>query len=137
MAINKEKNTNLQITISKADFERLEKVNDLLNTLLGVDLTKSQTIAFLIRNYGKSPLNNGVDIIGNREPKQATKPQTNINYQAQLKALKDKTGASFTELEKMTGISASTLKKYASGIQQPKAENEQLLINAFKNYGIK
>lgn len=132
MAINKDKNTNLQLTISKADFKRLEEINKLLNTLLGVDLTKSQTIAFLIRNYGKSPTNNNIDAV---EPK--AKPQANINYQAQLKALKDKTGASYTELEKMTGISASTLKKYASGTQAPKADNLKLLLDAFKNYGIK
>ena len=61
--INKSKNKNLQLTLSNADYERLEQVNDLLNTLLGVNLTKSQAVAFLIRNYGNTPLNKSVDVV--------------------------------------------------------------------------
>lgn len=137
MAINKDKNINLQITLSKKDAELLNDIAANLTTLLNIDLSKSQTIAFLIRNYGKNPLNNNVNAVKQREDKPTAKANNKaINYQAQIKALKDKLNVSFTELERITGISASTLKKYASGTQQPKAKNEQLLLNALKVYGI-
>lgn len=131
--INKSKNINLQITLSKADSERLNNIVESLSALLDIELTKSQAIAFLIKNYGKKPLNNNGEVI-------KTSPNISpngVDYSAQVRALKDKTGASFTELSVMVGIPTSTLKKYANGTQKPKGENEQLLLKAFKTYGIK
>lgn len=131
MAINKNKNVNLQLTISKQDSERLLKIQEQLSALLGVEITKSQTIAFLIKNYEKAPRI--------QEPKQ--KPnraiKENINYQSQILALKDKINVSYPKLSQIIGIPTSTLKKYASGTQQPQGENEQLLNDALKRYGIK
>ena len=134
MAINKTKNKLLQITLSNADYDRLNQIADLLSTLLGVDLNKSQTIAFLIKNYGKSPLNSENDVVANRQPKSQ---KDGINYSAQVKALKDKLNVSFPRLSQMLGIPEATLKKYASDKQRPKGENEQLLKDALKKYGIK
>ena len=131
--INKTKNQLLQITLSKSDYERLINIQESLSALLSIDLNKSQTIAFLIKNYGKSPLNKEIDFI-NEKPRAS---KNNINYQAQIRALKDKLNVSFTELSAIVGIPSSTLKKYANGTQQPKGENEQLLNDALKKYGIK
>lgn len=131
MAINKNKNVNLQLTISKQDSERLLKIQEQLSALLGVEITKSQTITFLIKNYEKAPRI--------QEPKQKTNRaiKGNINYQSQILALKDKINVSYPKLSQIIGIPTSTLKKYASGTQQPQGENEQLLNDALKRYGIK
>lgn len=56
MAINKEKNGNLQLTISKADLEQLEQIRADLSEFLNIDLSKSQTITYLIKNYDKTAL---------------------------------------------------------------------------------
>lgn len=129
--INKNNNVNLQLTISKADNEKLLMIQESLKNLLSIDLTKSQTIAFLIRNYQGQKATN-------QEPKANTKkPKSNINYQGQLNALKDKLNVSFHELSQILGIPQSTLKKYAYGQQNPSGENEKLLLDALKRYGIK
>lgn len=131
MAINKNKNVMIQITISKADNERLSAIQDELSANLSIELSKSQTIAFLIKNYGARPT---APTPRNDEPR-AKKGA--INYQAQIIALKDKLNVSFTRLSEILGIPASTLKKYASGTQQPKNENEQIIKQALARYGIK
>ena len=133
MAINKDKNQLLQITLSKADIERLFIIQNELSDLLSIELNKSQTIAFLIKNYGKNPIKHEINKI-NTQPRAS---KNNVNYQAQIRALKDKLNVSFTQLSAMLSIPASTLKKYANGTQKPKGENEQLLNDALKTYGIK
>lgn len=134
MAINKTKNQLLQITLSKQDLERLFVIQAELSETLDIDLNKSQTIAFLIKNYGKTPLKTGNDPITERQPKATN---NGINYSAQVKALKDKINVSYARLSELLGIPSATLKKYASGIQSPKGENQQLLNDALKKYGIK
>lgn len=131
--INKSKNQLLQITLSKADYERLIAIQNELSERLSIELNKSQTIAFLIKNYGKLPLNQQIDVI-NTKPRASKK---GIDYQAQILALKDKLNVSYSKLGEIVGISPSTLKKYVSGIQRPKDENEQLLLQALKRYNIK
>ena len=133
MAINKTKNTNLQITISKSDLERLTEISEQISELLGIQLNKSQTISFLIKNYGKTSANKKADAI-NTQPRAS---KNGFNYMAQIIALKDKLNVSYTRLGEIIGIPPSTLKKYANGTQQPKAENEQLLKDALMKYGIK
>lgn len=133
--INKDKNNVLQITISKTDSAKLDEIQTHLSAFLNIDLTKSQTIAFLIRNYSTKP---SAKPTTTETPKQAPKGvSSGVNYSAQIKALKDKLGVSFTRLGEILGIPPSTLKKYASGTQQPKAENEQIIKTALANYGIK
>ena len=128
--INKKNNVNLQLTISKKDFERLEEIKKELKGLLTIDFTKSQTISFLIRNYGKSTLKS-VDI-----NKGATN-QSDFNYQIAVKTLKEKLKKTYSELSKITQVSESTLKKYALGLQNPNGNNKILLDETLKKYGLK
>lgn len=127
--INKEINTNLQITLKKEDYETLLMIQKSLIDLLAVDLTKSQTIAFLIRNY-QTPKDK-------ENTTKNTAKNKGVNYQAQINALKDKINVSYTRLSQILGIPESTLKKYAYGKQQPKEQNEKIIIDALKKYGIK
>lgn len=126
--INKDKNTLLQITLRKSDYEKLLNIKTMLINALKIDLSKSDTIAYLINNYDASPK-------GETKPKKQTK--NGLDYGAYIKMLKDRANASYTELGQMLNIPPSTLKKYASGTQTPKGENEQKLLNAFKRYGLK
>lgn len=133
MAINKANKTSIQITISKSDLERLTEISDQLSQLLQIDLNKSQTISFLIRNYGKSTANKRADAVST----QTTATQSGFNYMSQIIALKDKLNVSYPRLSQLIGIPESTLKKYARGKQKPQGDNEQLLKDALMKYGIK
>ena len=131
MPINKETSKIIAISLKNDDLSKLEIITADLSQKIGLKLTKSQTIALLINNYGQE---------STKKAKEQPQPRTlknNVNYGAQIRALKDKLHASFTELAQMLDIPASTLKKYASDTQQPKAENEQKILNALKRYGIK
>ena len=128
MPINKDTTKLIAISLNNDDFLKLEIINQDLGQKLGLKLTKSQTIALLIKNYGQESKA--------KEP-QPKPRKTALNYGAQIRALKDKMRVSFTELGQMLDIPPSTLKKYASDTQQPKAENEQKILNALKRYGIK
>ncbi len=130
MAINKDKNVLFNITISKADNEKLNIIVADLSQDLGINLTKSQAIGILIKNYKKE------------SPKATTKPQKkaysdNYNYQSQIQALKLKLNVSYPHLAEIIGIPLSTLKKYAYGQQQPKDENAKLIKQAIARCGIK
>lgn len=122
-------NVNIQITLTQDTANKLNAIAEDLSDKLCLNVSKSQAITFLINNYGKTA-------------KSESKPQPKakasaINYQAQIRALKDKLGVSFTELSNLLDIPPSTLKKYASGAQQPKEENEEKIMQALKRYGIK
>lgn len=128
--INKDKNVLFNITISKTDNEKLNIIVADLSQDLGLNITKSQAIALLIRNYKKE------------KPKAEYKPpkkayNDNYNYQGQLKALKDKLNCSFSDLERLLGIPKTTIKKYYYGTQQPREENAIIIKNAIARYGIK
>lgn len=125
----KDTNTRVIFTLSLEENKMLERITDDLSHKIGLQISKSQALRLLIRNYETKPNNT------TEQPKQ--KPSASLNYGAQIRALKDKLNASYTELALMLDIPASTLKKYASDTQQPKAENEQKIINALKRYGIK
>ena len=125
--INKKKNELIHITLANADVEKLLTIQKSLSELLGLNLTKSQAITFLIRNYDSKPKT--------EQPK--PKANKGVNYQGQITALKDKLNVSYTELSAILGIPTSTLKKYASGTQEPKKENAEIILNALKRYGIK
>lgn len=125
MAINKDKNINLQLTISKADYERLLKIIEHLNNELFFDINKSQAISYLIKSYN----------LESQETKAKAKAQTN-EYKALVLTLKERLKASYPQLQELTNISASTIKKYALGTQTPKGENLKKLNDALKKYGI-
>ena len=126
--INKNEKTLLQISLRNSDYEKLLSIKTTLINALKIDLSKSDTIAYLINNFDASPK-------GETKPKKQAK--NGLNYSAYIKMLKDRANASYTELGEMLEIPPSTLKKYASGTQTPKGENEQKLLNAFKRYGLK
>ena len=132
MAINKDKNKSLIITLSNQDINLLNRIVEDISNDLNIELTKSQAIAQLIRNYKKAPTPKPAE-------QKPTKRQVsdNYNYQAQIRALKDKLNCSFTKLSQILGIPTSTLKKYANGTQQPKEENARIIKNAIARYGIK
>ena len=125
----KETNTRVIFTLSLEENKMLERITDDLSHKIGLQISKSQALRLLIRNYETKPNNT------TEQPK--TKPSASLNYGAQIRALKDKLNASYNKLALMLDIPASTLKKYASDTQQPKAENKQKIINALKRYGIK
>ena len=126
--INKSKNVNLQLTISKNSYEKLLNIQSDLNELLNFELSKSQTIEYLIKQYEtKAPIK------ADAKAKQSEKEL----YKSRIIALKDALNVSYPRLSEILGIPISTLKKYASGTQQPKGENEKILIDALKRYGIK
>ena len=130
MPIDKNKSKIIAISLSNEDSNKLESITEDLSQKLGLKLTKSQAIVIMMNNYGKMPQSQAEE-----QPKPTKKKA--INYQAQILALKDKLGMSFRVLGDTIGINESTLKKYASGKQQPKAENEQKIIDAMKRYNIK
>ena len=118
-------NINIQITLTQDTANKLNAIAEDLSDKLCLNVSKSQAITFLINNYGKTAKNES-------KPQPKTKTSA-INYQAQIRALKDKLGVSFTELSNLLDI----LKKYASGAQQPKEDNESKIMQALKRYGIK
>jgi DNA-binding transcriptional regulator YiaG len=111
----------------------LTEISAELGDILGIDFNKSQIISFLIKNYGKTSAYKKADAVSTQN--RTTK--SGFNYMAQIIALKDKLNVSYPRLAQIIGIPESTLKKYANGTQQPKAENEQLLKDALLKYGIK
>ena len=127
MAINKDLNVNLQLTIKKDVYQRLLEIKNELTNLFKIDLSKSDVITYLVNNYQKA----------NTLKQPIKAPKQKINYSNQVKALKDKLNVSFSDLSRILGIPQSTLKKYASGTQQPTGENEKILIDAIARYGIK
>lgn len=128
MAINKTKNANLQITISKADYTRLIQLQTELKDILSLDLNKSQVIAFLIRNYGKGTIQADT-------PKATNKGD--FDYQTAIRNLKAIKEMSFKELADYIGISESTLKKYSQGLQKPTENNKKLVDEALIKHGLK
>lgn len=159
MAINKEKNINLQLTISKELLSDLEQIQSAINTKLSANFSKSQIIAFMIKSNLKKPFN----ILGflsdeesheTQEQKATPKPTEQTEIKAPLSAndegkkepsmiqenlikLKAKLNYSWPRLSQYLGIPTSTLKKYANGNQQPQAENNKILLKAFISNGIK
>lgn len=126
--INKNEKMLLQITLRNSDYEKLLSIKTTLINALKIDLSKSDTIAYLINNFDASPKSEN-------KPKKANRH--GLDLAPYIKMLKDRANASYTELGQMLEIPPSTLKKYASGTQQPKGENEQKILNALKRYGLK
>lgn len=135
MAINKTKNVNLQITISKTDNDYLLEIQERLSESLNIDLSKSQTISYLLKHYRLNGMNQAQE---QRQAQAKIKHDKELkNYRVMVVSLKDKLGATYGELSTMLQIHQSTLKKYASGKQAPTGTNKEILDNAFKKYGIK
>lgn len=126
--INKSKNVNLQLTISKSTYEKLLNIQIDLNELLNFELSKSQTIEYLIKQYENKTPNKTKD-----KAKQSEKEL----YKARIIALKDALNVSYPRLSQILGIPETTIKKYSMAKQQPTGENKIILDKALKHYGIK
>lgn len=131
--INKEKNVNLQLTISKNANDKLAEIQSDLVKIYGLRLSKSQAVEYLINKYELETLKNRYADIMNGENKSQAKQETS----AKINALKDALSVSFTQLSEIIDIPLTTLKKYAYGKQEPSGENKQKLARALKKYGIK
>lgn len=126
--INKSKNVNLQLTISKSTYEKLLNIQIDLNELLNFELSKSQTIEYLIKQYeNKTPI----------KAKDKIKQSEKELYKARIIALKDALNVSYPRLSQILGIPETTIKKYSMAKQQPTGENKIILDKALKHYGIK
>lgn len=137
--INTNKNVDIRITLRKADAERLEIIKSEIENELTITLTKSQVIGFLIRNFSiqadkKTPMQKATE---QRLKRAQAHKISGVNYGDLVRKLKDALNVSYTRLSEILSIPSPTLKKYASGKQQPTNENLQLLNDALKKYGIK
>ena len=124
--INKTRNVNLQLTISKSANEKLLKIQNDLSAILSLNLSKSQTIEYLINKYQIQA-----------QQQDTEKEQARNKTSAQINALKDKLNISYPKLAEIIKISLTTLKRYAYGEQEPSGENKILLEKALKQYDIK
>lgn len=162
--INKE-NTLLQITLKKADIKKINEISKYLSRKLNMNLTKSQTIQYLINKFNivsadaEKENKKGVFI---SEPKASqqkpieqtstkkylkpsvintlTKEQNNIaksEYSAKLKELKTCLKMSIRELAEMLNINFETFKSYYKGKRYPSEQNKAVIQSYFDKYGIK
>lgn len=128
--INKSKNTNLQITISKKAHNRFLELQKDINEKLGFELTKSQVIEYLIMKYEIKGLN---ETNKNRENAERDREI----YMKKFLALKDALNVSYKRLSEMLNIPIACVKNYGTGKQTPNEKNKIVIDNALKHYNIK
>ena len=124
MAINKEKNGNLQLTISKADLEQLEQIRADLSEFLNIDLSKSQTITYLIKNYDKTALKTE-----NNEPSKEIKyieRFKNKTLSNRVKELRKQLQVSTRKMAQLFNTSVSTTERLIYNEIEP---NDKDLLN--------
>lgn len=124
--INKQKNTNLQITISKEANAKLTAIMEEINQGQIIGLNKSQTIEFLIMRFSlKSDF---------KKEREEAKETARSEYSNRLKKLQKKTKLSITKLAEKLGISYNTFKKYVYGYHEPTENNKIIIDEALKEY---
>lgn len=128
--INKSKNVNLQLTITKKAYERLLKIQSDLNDKIGLELSKSQLIEYLI---GKYQINGLTDTNLNRENAERDREI----YMKKILALKTALNISYSKLSDMLNIPIDCVKKYGVGKQTPSEKNKIVIDETLKRYGIK
>lgn len=137
MAINKSKNVMITATLSKADNEQLNIINKELSNFYGFELSKSQTISILIRQYKDSGIKqNQTEQLSKAEREEQHKQEI-LKYKTIVIALKEKLGVTYKQLSEMTGIYENSLKKFKNGQRAPSKQNKDTLDYAVKKYGIK
>ena len=147
--INKD-NLRIDITLNKADFQKLKLINADLNKRFNLDLTKSQTIKFLINDY-KLNFNCETAKPKAEQPKktkaeqpqqttnQKTKEQTDIlkaENKRKLNELKERLNISIKDLAELLNINFETMRDYFKGRRLPTGENETIINECFIKYGI-
>ena len=147
--INKEK-VNLQLTINKEDLKRLEEITKALKDRFKMDLSKSQTIQFLINEFKLEneeirPINTIPNI---KPPKPIFKDSNNkeikpYNLQDQreeskrkLNQLKTKLNITSRELCDRLSINYESFKSYTQGKRLPTGENAEKIQKMYEKYGI-
>lgn len=128
--INKSKNTNLQLTISKDAYKRFLELQSEINNLLGFELSKSQLIEYMIINYNKKSL---TETNLNRENAERDRDI----YMKKIRALKDALNISYARLSDLLNIPIACVKNYGTGKQTPNEKNKIVIDNALKHYNIK
>lgn len=123
--INKNKNILIQITLSKANSEKLESIANYLNDFFNMQLTKSQVINYLINNY---------KVAESKQNKKIQAKESNQDLRAKLLLLRQQYNLSYPTISELSNIPVSTLKKYGLGQQEPKGENLTKLIKLFNDY---
>ena len=156
--INKD-NVNIQITLKKSDITKLNLINSYLNNNLSVELTKSQTIQFLINNFDLSKKPNQKPKTELIKPKDTVKktdalrptPQTKLNnlnltkeqidtlkeqMSAKLHELRTRLQITIKELAEMLNINFETFKDYYKGKRYPTGDNKNKIEICLTKYGI-
>lgn len=127
--INKSKNVNLQLTISKDAYKQLLKIKEDIKSKTAFNLSKSQLIEFLINKYnGETPTMNS-DQINKDKARNETKEL--------IETIKKSLNISYPKIAELSGIPLTTLKRYAYGEQEPSESNRQKLEELIKKYDIK
>ena len=99
--INKNKNVLIQITLSKANSEKLETIANYLNELFNMQLTKSQVVNYLINNY---------KVAESKQNKKIQTKESNQDIRAKLLLLKQQYNLSYPTISELSKIPVSTLK---------------------------
>lgn len=143
--INKDK-INLQLTITKEDLKRLEEIKKTLSKRFNMELTKSQTIQFLINkfkleNEESKPIfkESSKPIINEPKLKGITGTSTEKTRQEskrKLLLLRDTLKISNKELSDLLNINFESMRKYLQGKREPQGANAQKLEEIYKKYGI-
>lgn len=147
--INKDK-INLQLTLNKEDLKRLEEITKALKDRFKIDLSKSQTIQFLINKFKleNENLKPIIKIPNYKTPKPIFKDSNNkeikpYNLQDQreeskrkLNLLKTKLNITSRELCDRLSINYETFKSYTQGKRLPTGENAEKILKMYEKYGI-
>ena len=133
--INKTKNVMITATLTKADSEALDGITKELSNTYGFELTKSQTISILIRQYKANSIMQ--PSIQKQDEKKQKRLDDIVKYQSIILALKDKLGLSYNEMADLTGICKGSLIKFKNGDRVPGADNQKILNEIAKRYNIK
>lgn len=130
--INKN-NERFNITLNKADLQKLKLINADLNKRFNLNLTKSQTIKFLINDY---KLNFNCETA---KPKAEQPKKTDIlkaENKRKLNELKERLNISIKDLAELLNINFETMRDYFKGRRLPTGENETIINECFIKYGI-
>ena len=129
--INKDKNVNLQLTINKKTYNKLLQIQAEINELVGIELSKSQVIDYIINKYEtKQAMANNSKMVKRYENERES-------YKQKVIALKDNLNVSYKRLSQLIDVSINNLKYYGTGKQTPSDKNKIKIDNALKHYGIK
>lgn len=161
----KQDKVNLQLTLKKTDIKKINEISNYLSKKLNMNLTKSQTIQYLINKFNivsadaekeikkavfisepKASQQKPIERTSTREYLKPsvinaiTKEQNDIaksEYSAKLQELKTRLQITIKELAEMLNINFETFKSYYKGKRYPNEQNKAVIQSYFDKYGIK